>query len=136
MQIKDILSHLEKSKCNKLLEVIRFGIVGCIAALIQFIVYRLMIICVNSETICVIVSYGISLCFNYIASTRFTFKVKSSSKKGAGFLLSHCVNISLQVIFIHFFIYIGIVKQIALIPTILICFPINFLLVRFFLKRK
>ncbi len=136
MQIKDILSRLEKNKREKLLEVIRFGIVGCVAALIQIIVYRLMIIKVSSETLCVLESYGISLCFNYIASTKFTFKVKSSSRKGAGFLLSHGVNITLQVIFVHTFIYFGITKQIALIPTILICFPINFLLVRFFLKRK
>ena len=136
MQIKDILNRLEESKREKLLEVMRFGIVGCCAALIQLIVYRLLIIKVSSESVCVAVSYGISLCFNYYASTKFTFKVKSSSKKGAGFLLSHGVNITLQIIFVHLFIYFGVTKQIALIPTILICFPINFLLVRFFLKRQ
>lgn len=40
MQIKDILNRLEESKREKLLEVMRFGIVGCCAALIQLIVYH------------------------------------------------------------------------------------------------
>ena len=82
------------------------------------------------------IAYLVSLIFNFISSTRFTFKVKANAKRGAGFTLSHIVNYSMQTLCLNVFVGLGLAKQWAMIPMLCICIPVNFLLVRFFLKKK
>ena len=43
MPMKDITSHLDKDKHEKLGEVLRFGLVGGVATLIQYGVYLLLL---------------------------------------------------------------------------------------------
>lgn len=81
------------------------------------------------------IAYIVSFIFNFIASTRYTFKVKANAKRGAGFTLSHVVNYSMQTLCLNLFVGLGLAKQLAMIPTLCICIPVNFLLVRFFLKK-
>lgn len=145
MKIKKKLNNIDDAKREKLGEVIRFGIVGVIATILQYAIYLGMMplleqilpnmgdhaLATSANTI----AYILSFIFNFIASTRYTFKVKANAKRGAGFTLSHIVNYSLQTIFLNLFVGLGLFKQIAMIPTLCICIPINFLLVRFFLKR-
>lgn len=145
MNIKEKISQLDGSKKEKLGEMMRFGVVGVIAVCIQYAIYLLMIpmltffipkigdhaLATSANTI----AYIVSFIFNFIASTRYTFKVKANAKRGIGFTLSHIVNYTLQTVFLNLFVGIGLIKQIAMIPTLCICVPINFILVRFFLKR-
>lgn len=145
MNIKEKISQLDGSKKEKLGEMMRFGVVGVIAVIIQYAIYLLMIpmltffipkigdhaLATSANT----VAYIVSFIFNFIASTRYTFKVKANAKRGIGFTLSHIVNYTLQTVFLNLFVGIGLIKQIAMIPTLCICVPINFILVRFFLKR-
>lgn len=145
MNIKEKISQLDGSKKEKLGEMMRFGVVGVIAVCIQYAIYLLMIpmltffipkigdhaLATSANTI----AYIISFIFNFIASIRYTFKVKANAKRGIGFTLSHIVNYTLQTVFLNLFVGIGLIKQIAMIPTLCICVPINFILVRFFLKR-
>lgn len=145
MNIKEKISQLDGSKKEKLGEMMRFGVVGVIAVIIQYAIYLLMIpmltffipkigdhaLTTSANT----VAYIVSFIFNFIASTRYTFKVKANAKRGIGFTLSHIVNYTLQTVFLNLFVGIGLIKQIAMIPTLCICVPINFILVRFFLKR-
>ena len=121
MQMKDITSRLDDSQREKLGEVLRFGVVGVLATLIQYAVYWVLII---------------SFAFNFLASTRYTFRVKTNARRGAGFALSHGVNWLLQMLTLNLFLWLGVSKQWAPIPMFCICVPVNFLLVRFFLKRK
>ena len=58
-----------------------------------------------------------------------------NAKRGAGFTLSHIVNYSMQTLCLNLFVGLGLAKQLAMIPTLCICIPVNFLLVRFFLKK-
>ena len=81
------------------------------------------------------IAYVISFIFNYIASTRYTFKVKSNVKRSVGFVFSHIINYLLQTVVLNFFVGIGLNKQIAMMPMFAITVPTNFILVRFFLKR-
>ena len=81
------------------------------------------------------VGYVVSLAFNYFASVRFTFRVKSNAKKGIGFFLSHCINFLLQTLFLNLFLALGVSKNWAPLPMFAVCVPINFLLVRYFLKK-
>lgn len=122
-------------KTDKTGEFIRFGIVGVVATAIQYGLYLLLLKWLQPQ-ISNTLGYVISFIFNYIASTKFTFKVKSTAKKGAGFAFSHFINYVLQTVFLTLFLWLGLPKNIALIPVFCICVPINFLLVRLFLKKK
>lgn len=87
------------------------------------------------STVAMTIGYVVSFIYNFIASTRFTFRVKANARRGAGFLFSHVVNYSLQMLTLNLFLLLGISKQWAPIPMFCVCVPVNFLLVRFFLKR-
>lgn len=145
MQIKDIINHFDKDKKQKLGELVRFGVVGVIAVAIQYFIYLLLInvmeqVMLNMgdnvvATIANTIAYFISFVFNFIASTHYTFKVKASAKRGAGFAFSHVVNYALQTLILNLFVGIGVTKQVAMIPMFCITVPTNFILVRFFLKK-
>ena len=135
MQMKYISDRLGTEKRKKFCEILRFGIVGAIAALLQYGVYLAMLI-ITSPGVANTIGYIISFIFNFIASTHYTFKVKANAKRGLGFALSHVVNYLLQTLTLLLFIYIGVPKAYAPIPMFCICVPVNFILVRYFLTKK
>lgn len=143
--MKDIINHLDDKRRQQLGEVVRFGIVGVTATLLQYFIYWLLLrLAIHWDveagthtlsTMAMTIGYVVSFIYNFVASTRFTFRVKANARRGAGFLFSHVVNYSLQMLTLNFFLLLGISKQWAPIPMFCVCVPINFLLVRFFLKR-
>ena len=145
MQTKDILNRLDTDQRQKLGEVVRFGIVGVAATLVQYAVYWLLIQFISDEmpasraqfwsTVAMTVGYFISFVFNFYASTHYTFRVKANARRGAGFAFSHLVNYLLQMVVLNIFLWMGVSREIAPLPMFCICVPVNFLLVRFFLKR-
>lgn len=144
MPIKVSISLLERVRNRmkthvldkkKLGEIVRFIIVGGLATAIQYGVYLLMLLWLQ-PLLTNTIGYLVSFTFNYIASTRYTFRVKSTTKRGLGFVFSHIVNYLLQTLTLHAFLLLGLDKKIAMIPMFAICVPINFVLVRFFLHRK
>ena len=116
-------------------EIIRFAVVGVVATIIQAAVYWLLVGRIN-YAIANTTAYLVSFLFNYVASTRYTFRVRSTAKRGAGFAFSHLVNYLLQTLILTAAIACGIDKRWALIPMFAICVPVNFVLVRFFLKGR
>lgn len=145
MPMKDIINHLGDKRRQQLGEVVRFGIVGVTATLLQYFIYWLLLrLAIHWDveagthtlsTVAMTIGYVVSFIYNFIASTRFTFRVEANARRGAGFLFSHVVNYSLQMLTLNLFLLLGISKQWAPIPMFCVCVPINFLLVRFFLKR-
>ncbi len=143
--MKDITNHLGDKRRQQLGEVVRFGIVGVTATLLQYFIYWLLLrLAIHWDveagthtlsTVAMTIGYVVSFIYNFIASTRFTFRVKANARRGAGFLFSHVVNYSLQMLTLNLFLLLGISKQWAPIPMFCVCVPVNFLLVRFFLKR-
>ena len=81
------------------------------------------------------IGYAISFVFNFLASTHYTFRVKANARRGAGFVLSHVINYLLQIGTLNLFLWLGISRQWAPVPMFCICVPVNFILVRFFLKH-
>lgn len=134
------------NKLSHLGEVVRFGIVGVAATLLQYGIYWGLIQFIGTGTpaarqhfltsAAMTVGYVLSFIFNFYASTRFTFRVKANAKRGAGFLFSHIVNYLLQMLTLNLFLLAGLPKAWAPVPMFCVCVPVNFLLVRFFLKRK
>lgn len=143
--MKHITGHSGADCRRKIGEVLRFGIVGVLATLIQYAVYRGLIFFIPADatparaqvlsSVCMTIGYGISFVFNFFASTRFTFRVEANARRGAGFAFSHAVNYLLQMATLNFFLRIGLSKALAPVPMFCICVPVNFVLVRFFLKR-
>lgn len=134
MLMRDITSRLDTKSKQRLGEMVRFAIVGTVAVLIQYGIY-LMLVSMISKSVAMTIAYIVSFCFNFIASTHYTFRVKANTKHGLGFALSHVVNYLLQIAMLNFFVWLGISKQLAPIPMFCVCVPTNFILVRFFLKR-
>ena len=115
MQMKGITSRLDDSQREKLGEVLRFGVVGVLATLIQYAVYWVLIHWLN-PSLSMTIGYIISFAFNFLASTRYTFRVKANARRGAGFALSHGVNWLLQMLTLNLFLWLGVSKQWAPIP--------------------
>mgnify|MGYP001640881017 FL=1 len=132
--MKPIISRLDPNRRQQLGEVLRFALVGGIATLIQYGVYLLMLYAV-SPTLANTIGYAVSFLFNFLASTRYTFKVKTNARHGIGFAFCHVVNYGLQILMLHLFLTLGFSKTLAPVPMFCVCVPVNFLLVRFFLKR-
>ena len=132
--MKLITNPLEPKRKQQIGEIVRFGIVGGVATLIQYGVYLLMLYAV-SPTLSNTIGYAVSFLFNFVASTRYTFKVKTNARHGAGFALSPLINYGLQIVMLHLFMALGFSEKLAPVPMFCVCVPINFLLVRFFLKR-
>lgn len=118
----------------KILEFLKFGIVGFVALIILYVVYCLLLLWLE-HNLAYTMGYVISFISNYILTVKFTFRTKASKKNGAGFALSHLINYLLQIGCLNFFIWLGMDKQVAPIPVFAICVPTNFILVRFFMKK-
>ena len=131
MRMTDRISARQRERLG---EVVRFGLVGVTATVLQYAIYLVASRWMH-PTLANTVGYGISFVYNYIASTRFTFRVKSSARRGAGFALSHVVNYLLQTACLSFFLWLGVSKTWAPLPMFAICVPVNFVLVRYFLKK-
>lgn len=115
-------------------EIVRFGVVGVIATAIHYGVYLLLNIYINAN-IAYTLGYIVSFFVNFVLSNYFTFHTKPSVKKGFGFAFSHLVNYGLHIVFLNIFLYLGMSETWAPIPVYMIVIPINFILVRFFLKK-
>lgn len=103
--------------------------------------------------------YAVSFVANYVVSLRWTFKTRGSVSKGLGFAFSHLVNAGLHLLLLNFFRAIGTGDALSMLliwltpwlvdllpvlgrpesllplPVYVIAVPVNFLMVRFFLKR-
>ena len=105
------------------------------------------------------VGYAVSFVANYVVSLRWTFKTQGSVGKGLGFAFSHLVNAGMHLLLLNAFRAIGAGDALSMLliwltpwlvellpvlgrpesllplPVYIIVVPVNFLMVRFFLKR-
>lgn len=128
------MSNIFRNK--KLLEFIRFVIVGGTATVIHYVIYYLLQVTGIEFNIAYTIGYGISFIFNFIASNYFTFKTDVSVKNGAKFTIAHIINYAIQMILLNIYIKVGIPSSIAPIFVFVIAIPVNFIMVRIALKGK
>lgn len=119
---------------EKLMEVVRFGITGVVSTFATYLFYYIFLFWLN-PTISFTIAYLVAMVINYMMTTVFTFKVKATKKNAAGFVVSNGINYALCAMFLNIFIWIGVSEKIAPIPMYAICIPINFLIVRFVMKK-
>ena len=128
------IKKMANNSDRKLSEVIRFVIVGCIAVVVQYVIYYLCL-SVFTHNIAFFIGYLLSFVANYLMTTAFTFKTHKSVNNSVGFAICHVINFLLQTGLLNLFIYCGISKMIAPLPVFAICVPINFVLVRYVMKK-
>ncbi|MCM1291609.1 MAG: GtrA family protein [Prevotella sp.] len=121
---------------SKWSELIRFGLVGGVATILQYIIYVVFVDVVKVPAVpSTLISYAISFIYNYIASSLFTFRKKPNTRNALGFIASHALNMGLQTGIVA--IFKGITgPSLALLPAFAICIPVNFLLVRFVFNNE
>ncbi len=116
-------------------EFIRFAIVGTIATIIHYGIYLLLEKIINVN-IAYTIGFVISWFCNFYLSAKFTFRSTATVKKGIGFACTHLINYLLHMLFLNFFLFIGVSQELAPIPVFCCVIPINFLLVRTVFKSK
>lgn len=103
--------------------------------------------------------YIVSFVCNYLVSLKWTFRTRGSMKKGLGFAFSHAVNAGMHLLLLNLFRVLGagtvlvslfqtmcpwLIELLPVLgrpesllpfPVYAIVVPINFLMVRYFLKK-
>lgn len=129
-KLKDLINQ----NGDKIGEILRFGMTGVVSTLATYLFYYIFLNWLN-PTMSFTIAYLIAMAINYVMTTSFTFKVKASKKNAAGFVVSNVINYGLCALFLNFFIWIGVSEKFAPIPMYMICIPINFLIVRYIMKK-
>jgi len=115
-------------------EILRFGIVGTLAAAIHYGIYWILQHWINVN-VAYTIGYALSFLMNYYLSAHFTFKEKTSAKNGLGFGVAHLTNYLLHMVLFNFFLWIGVSRELAPIAVLFIAVPTNFVLVRSVFKH-
>lgn len=115
---------------SKKAQFVRFGISGIIAVAVQYAVYilSLNILELNPE-VSVVLSYTISFAANFLLSSLFTFRSHPNTRRALRFVGCHIINLGLQTGLTATFLPLT-GDQLALLPAMSICVPINFFMVR------
>ena len=130
------MNYISKLKSNtNFFEFFKFVIVGGLATIIHYTIYVILQFLKLQYNIAYTIGYFISFIFNFFASNYFTFNTKPDTNRGFRFLLAHIFNYSLQILLLNIYIYIGISNVIAPLLVFIISVPVNFLFVRFALKK-
>lgn len=120
---------------EKIVEFIRFCVVGGIATGVHYGIYYLL-----QRTIEVNAAYTggylVSLVCNFFLTSYLTFRRAPSTKRALGFGASHLVNYLLHMGLFNLFLYLGLAKELAPIPVLAVVVPINFLLLRWVFTHK
>lgn len=120
---------------NKIIEFLRFAVVGVIATATHYGIYYLLQAYINVN-IAYTIGYVLSFILNFFLTSYFTFRVKPSVKKLFGLGGVHLINYLLHIVLLNLFLWMGIKKTLAPLPVFAIVIPVTFLLARFVFKSK
>lgn len=125
-----IIAHKEK-----MLEFVRFCIVGTIAAGIHYGIYLIMRPYININ-VAYTIGYIMSFVCNFFMTSYFTFRRSPSIKRLLGFSGGHLINYVLHMILFNFFLYLGISQILAPLLVLLVVIPTNFFILHFVFHHK
>lgn len=128
------ISLEKKLKSINYRQAFRFCVVGGVSTLIHYLAY-LVALQWCGATSSYTIGYGIGFCVNYLLTTFFTFKSKVSKKNFAGFILSHVINYSLELLVLNALMLV-INKQLAGLLTLIVVVPINYIILKLIYKEK
>ena len=126
---------MNMKRLKKLPEFIRFIMVGVFATALHYGLYFIFQRFINVN-IAYTLGYALSFIANFYLTAYFTFGKKPSWSKAFGFGGAHLFNYLLHIGLLNTVLWLGLSKTLAPIPVFAIAIPVNFLLVRFVIKRK
>ena len=115
-------------------ELVRFALVGGLATLLHWLIYWGLLPWCNAY-VAYSAAYMLSFLFNFLATSYVTFRSRPTWTRLWGMAGAHVVNYLLQTACLSFFLWLGVSKTWAPLPMFAICVPVNFVLVRYFLKK-
>lgn len=115
-------------------EIFRFGIVGVVATALHYGIYWVLQHWINVN-VAYTIGYLLSFVVNYYLSAHFTFREKTSTKNGIGFIGAHLFNYLLHMALLNLFLWIGLSRELAPLAVYAIAVPTNFILVRLVFKN-
>lgn len=115
-------------------EALRFVLVGVFATALTYAIY--LILQPLGANWAYTIGYMVSFVANFYLSAYYTFREKPSWKRFTGMIGAHVVNYVLQMGLLNAFLWLGVPKVFAPVPTLCIAVPVNFLLVRFIFKSN
>ena len=128
----------ERIRKDKIMEFLRYVIVGTLATGIHYGVYALLLMLGSSfiwSNVAYSVGYILSFVANFYLTSYFTFRTKPSWGKLGGMVGAHIINYGMHILLLNFFILVGVPEKFAPIPVFCIVIPVNFILVRFVFKN-
>lgn len=139
--LKERNIKVNKEQINLISQIIKFIIVGGIATLIDwalfYILYNLVKI---NPLIANIISFTISLIYNYLASVKYVFKVtKDKTKKRLfiEFIILSVIGLGINELFIYIFVtLINLNAMIVKVVATSIVMVFNFITRKIFLEEK
>ncbi len=129
---------LEHKRQDKIMEFLRYVIVGTIATGIHYGIYALLLIPDNSliwSNVAYTIGYILSFIANFYLTSYYTFKTKPSWAKLGGMIGAHAINYGMHILLLNIFLLLGVPEKLAPIPVFCIVIPVNFILVRFVFKN-
>ena len=116
-------------------EIVRFALTGSVATAVQYLSYLLLVRPAGvSPELSTMISYCISFTLNFILSNIFTFHTHPNRHRAIGFAVCHAANLTMQTGLVALLKhYVSV--ELALLPAVAICVPINYLTVRMALKK-
>ena len=139
--LKKFNIKLSKKKYNLLIQICKFFIVGVIATLIDFIVYY---ICYNkfgiNPLIANIISFSVSVIYNYIASVKWVFETDKNKNKKVlfiSFITFSLLGLLLSEILLFIFInLLGLNEMLSKIIATIFTMIFNFITRKLFLEKR
>lgn len=123
-------------KSIKKYEILRFMAVGGVAAIVQYVVYVVLMGFKMPYNFAYAIGFAISLISNFFASNYFTFNTKPTLRRAVKFGISNGVNFINHMLLLNLFALLGVNKLILPPLVFTTLFPINYLLVRYSLKGR
>ena len=101
---------------NGILQMVRFGLVGCCNTLVDYGVFYLMIAAVNlHKSVAQVIATGVAMCVSFLLNRKWTFQ-----KDGAGnltevarFIVVNTISMLVVIVFTHLFYDILHIETIA-----------------------
>lgn len=115
-------------------EMLRFVIVGIVATAIHYGIYW-WLMHYTATNVAYTTGFLLSFVCNYLLSSRFTFRSKTSLGNGAGFCVAHAVNYLVQMLLLNVYLRLGVPEALVPLPVYAVAVPVNFVLVRFVFRH-
>lgn len=128
------LIWIDKNKV-RLLQFIRYCMVGAIATGIHYGVYYVLQLHINVN-LAYTIGYLTSFACNFFMTSYVTFRTSPSVKKALGFAAGHLLNYSLHMGLFNLYLFLGVAQEIAPLLVLVVVVPTNFLVLRFVFCRK